>query len=201
MRPTIADLLSRLWDLLLLNILFLLTCIPVLTVGASLCALHSVSQQLAETGSTHIAADYFQAFRQHFPGSLVPTLGFFLGFGFLLFDILAALSHTGGVFGFLGIAATVFAVVLYVLFLFFFPVSARFHLRAGETISYIALAFRSQPGICAGIILISLPFPFFALYSLFTAAAVAAFGLVIGFALMSYVKSYLFCRLFHLCPW
>lgn len=194
-RPSVMDILSRLLDLLLLNILFVFTSVPIVTLGPSLYALYGVTGTLVETDSAHIVKDYFRFFRQGFPRAVAPALLFLLVFFCLYLNIL--LSYAGGLFLIVGMVSTVFAVGLYVFFLFYFPVLVHVRCKVWEVFRYTAQLFGQRPGTCIGIVVMTLPFAFFALYSVYTAAAIGVFGLVIGFALVVYVKSHLFARLFH----
>lgn len=56
---------EKVWDLMILNVLFLVTSLPIVTVGASATALQTALRRLrAEAG--HPAANYFAAFRLNF---------------------------------------------------------------------------------------------------------------------------------------
>lgn len=61
--------LNRLWDLIVLNILFLLTSIPIVTVGASLSALYTVTLKGVRKEDSYIVRSYFVAFRDNFKNS------------------------------------------------------------------------------------------------------------------------------------
>lgn len=50
---------------MLLNVLFILCCLPIVTVGASLSALYSVCLKLVRKEDSYIAKDFFRAFRQN----------------------------------------------------------------------------------------------------------------------------------------
>ncbi|MGN0294433.1 MAG: DUF624 domain-containing protein [Lachnospiraceae bacterium] len=62
----IMDVLSRLMDLLVLNFLFLLTSLPIITIGASLTALFSVSMKVVHDEESYISKNYVHAFRENF---------------------------------------------------------------------------------------------------------------------------------------
>lgn len=57
---------NRLADLMILNLLFLLTSLPVFTIGASLSALYTVCFRLGTDREGSTCRDYFAAFRQNF---------------------------------------------------------------------------------------------------------------------------------------
>lgn len=53
-------------DLVVLNVLFLLTCLPVFTIGPSLTALYTVAFRLGTPREGGVTRDYFRAFRANF---------------------------------------------------------------------------------------------------------------------------------------
>lgn len=57
---------SMLGDLLLLNLVFLICCVPVVTIGASLTALDTVAFRMARGAEGSVLSLFFRAFRQNF---------------------------------------------------------------------------------------------------------------------------------------
>lgn len=57
---------SRITDLVVLNLLFLLTCLPVFTVGAATASLYSVCFRVFRSREGSIVKSYFRAFRDNF---------------------------------------------------------------------------------------------------------------------------------------
>lgn len=51
--------LSRLCDLMILNILCLICCIPIVTIGASITALYSVTLKMVKGEDSYIAKGFF----------------------------------------------------------------------------------------------------------------------------------------------
>ena len=58
--------LSRIADLILLNLVFLVTCIPIFTIGAASAALYSVAFRLGTEREEGVFRCYFRAFRNNF---------------------------------------------------------------------------------------------------------------------------------------
>ena len=58
--------LSRVGDLIIVNTLFLLCCVPVVTVGASAAALHKVSQAIILDEDNGTIKTFFRGFRENF---------------------------------------------------------------------------------------------------------------------------------------
>ena len=69
---TASRFLTRIFDLILLNGLFVITSLPVITIGASLTALYRMTLHLPEGTEGPIVRGYFSAFRRNFkPATLV----------------------------------------------------------------------------------------------------------------------------------
>ena len=59
-------LMSRVGDLMVLNLLFLVTCIPIVTIGAASTALYTICFRFGTEREGHMFRAYFQAFRAEF---------------------------------------------------------------------------------------------------------------------------------------
>ncbi len=76
--------LNSLTDVVILNVVCLICCIPVVTVGASLTALHYVTMKMARDEEGYVVRDFFKSFRQNFLQSTVIWL-IFLVISFLFY--------------------------------------------------------------------------------------------------------------------
>ncbi|MBO0981688.1 YesL family protein [Microbacterium sp. SD291] len=66
--------LTRIADLMILNVLFIVTSIPIVTLGASLTALNYVSMRIATDTDRTIVGDYLRSFRQNLRQSTLLAL-------------------------------------------------------------------------------------------------------------------------------
>lgn len=69
------QMLGRVWDFILLNLLFLVCCFPVITAGAAAVALHSVCTDIAYEEDSGIISSFFRAFKSNFKQSTISWLG------------------------------------------------------------------------------------------------------------------------------
>ena len=60
---------GRVADLILLNILCILCCIPIVTAGASITALYYVTLKMARDEESYIIRSFFRSFKQNFKQS------------------------------------------------------------------------------------------------------------------------------------
>lgn len=82
---------SRIGDLLLLNVLFLFTCVPIITIGAACTAMYTVCFRFGSDRERGIIRSYFRAFRENFKQATVLWLiillcGVTAGFNICLFN-------------------------------------------------------------------------------------------------------------------
>ena len=68
--PVIAFL-NKMADLILLNLIFLLCCIPVVTIGPAITALYAVSLRSVRYGDGYVIQTFFRSFKQNFKQSFV----------------------------------------------------------------------------------------------------------------------------------
>ncbi|MGN1141348.1 MAG: YesL family protein [Oliverpabstia sp.] len=122
----LARFLNCLGNLIVLNILTLICCIPVITAGASMTALYTMVMRMVRKEDGKIIKGFFHAFKDNFRQATILWLIFGGLIGFMTFDIWLLRSITG-TFG------TVYRVVLFVIILIFamvlihiFAVLARF---------------------------------------------------------------------------
>ena len=65
---------GRVADLIMLNVVFLICCLPIVTIGASLTALHYVTLKMARNEESYIIRSFFKSFKQNFKQATVINL-------------------------------------------------------------------------------------------------------------------------------
>lgn len=78
---------NKVTDLLVLNLMFMISCIPIVTIGASVTALYSVTLKMTKNEEGYITRDYRRAFITHFKsatllGGILLAGGIFLALDF-----------------------------------------------------------------------------------------------------------------------
>ena len=118
--------LSRMFDLILLNLLWLACSLPVITIGASTTALYSVTLKMAANEEGYILRGFLEAFRRNWKQSTAVWLvllaaGAALGADFMI------VRRLPGTLGAAGMALAGAAAALYLLeTVFVFPLIAKF---------------------------------------------------------------------------
>ena len=122
----LMNVLNKLADLIILNFLTFICCIPIITIGASMTALHHVLLKIVRNEEGYVVKSFFKSFKQNFWQATVIWLIMLAAFLVLLGDFYI-FGHSGIEFPswlrivILGIVFLVMFAVMHV-----FPVLARF---------------------------------------------------------------------------
>lgn len=68
--------LSNLTDIVILNVLFLLCCIPVITIGPAITAMHYVTLKMVKDEDGYLLKSFFKAFKENFKQSCIAWMVF-----------------------------------------------------------------------------------------------------------------------------
>lgn len=126
--------LNKMADLLWLNILTMICCIPIITVGPSLTALHYMALKIARDEECYITRDYFKSFRLNFrQATIIWIIELFVIL--ILAGDFYIMRNTEMQFGnVINIILVVVAVLLLFTSTFVFPVLAKFDNTIPRTI-------------------------------------------------------------------
>lgn len=189
---------NKITDLITLNLLWLICCLPVITAGASTSALYQVTLQIAENRESYIAKTFFHAFRENFKQATLVWLICLIA-GFLLVSDFFIVSHffAGSSMPFLIMLLFMLTLLLFAGFLYFFPVIAYFKNSLKKIFSNsFRLAF-GYLGTTLQLFLLSL-LPLIVLFVLRNHIILGSFLFVIILpALTSFCQSVLLAKLFH----
>ena len=118
--------LSKLADLIWLNILATICCIPIITIGASLTALHYVVLKMVKDEEGYITRSFFKSFRENFKQATLIWLMLLVVFILLVADFMI-FRFSGIVFpGWCQIALTAIAVLIMFATMHLFPLLSRY---------------------------------------------------------------------------
>lgn len=193
--PTM-QLLSKIADIIILNLLFVLFSLPIVSIGAAFTALFSVTFKMTKEEGTPICKTFWQAFLSNFKQSTLLWIGVAMLGAILSLNLRFALGDSSAAGSFLKIATLLAAIVFLMIVQYFFPYVARFQDMTATVIKncfLIALAHLPRT-ICCGLIVI-VP-----VFLSFTSAGMLWFAIfawtVIGIAGIAYINSQIFLRIF-----
>ena len=192
----VMQFIAKIFDLVVLNLIFILSCVPVVTIGASLSALYYVSLKMVRGEDPYIWQNFWKSFRQNFKqGTIVWLLliavSLFLGMDFYIINsqdtVLFAVVRTG---------LWVICGILFSMFVYIFPVISHFVCTTRQALKNAALmAIAHLPYtfiLLAGHALIL----FLCTFSVKTFALVVVLSGFCGFSVFSFTACILFSSIF-----
>lgn len=193
----IFRILSRCLDIIVLNVVWTICCLPIVTIGPATVALYTVMFKMKEDKDDRILRLFFIAFKDNFKQSFLTTL-VLIPFGFILyldyrviyFDETFSADYLRGLFW----------VVLILLFAFIswiFPLEAKFENTLKAMLKNTWMMMVRHLPITLIITLLNLS-PILLLYyaPVFTVDYLLTFWIFFGFALIAFVNSRLIYKVF-----
>ena len=142
--------LSRMTDLVLLNLITLAGCLPVITAGASLTAMHYVLLKMVRGEEGYVAVDWLKSFKRNFRQATLIWLVFLAAGVMALVDLWIIAYGAGSTALALRVLLILVILMVYGVFLWIFPVLARFEGSLPMIAASAAgMAFRALPATLA----------------------------------------------------
>lgn len=119
-------------DVMILNLLFIITSIPIITIGTSLTALYSVSLKQSAGTSSYIVKEYFFAWKTNFKQSTIMWIFSLIAFSLLFMNLTL---KTDGTTSLVMRFIMILSMILYLMItLYAFPLLAKFDNTIKHTI-------------------------------------------------------------------
>jgi len=189
---------TRAGDLILLNILWLICCIPIVTIGAATTALYFETMKLAENNEGYVAKNFFRSFKENLLQStiiwvIMLAIGFVLGYFFytvFLYDLGLGGTEQLVVVTVLFMLAVVYAMI----FVYIFALQSKFVNKVKHTFkNAIVLGIRHLPYtailIASYVLAIFLYIKFSFLFPVF---------IFVGVAAIAYGQSFIYNKIFNI---
>ena len=183
---------GRVGDILILNILFVVTCIPVVTIGTSLCAMYQVALRMARKESNYVVREYFRAWKEEWKQSTIIWLILFAVCCLLVFDVIVGRD----MWDLLNAAVGALLFVWGMIFTYVFAVQARFANTVRNTLkNAMYMAVRHFPFTVLMMVLNLIPVLCILLGSVTMAMATPIY-IVVGFPLTARINAIFLNRIF-----
>ncbi len=186
---------SRIADLVTLNVLFLLSCVPLFTIGAASAAMYTVCFRFGTDREQGVCRSYFRAFRENFKQGTILwlILALFLVTGFLNTFLLYSLE--GGV-RYLFLLTGILLVLAVLMFGYTFPLLSQFSNDVRSTLKnalFLSLGYlpRSIPVVALNVFPLAL-----ALLDLYVFLQAGFLWVFLYFSAAAYLNSLLLKKVF-----
>lgn len=187
---------GKLGDLILLNLLWTVCSIPVITIGASTTAVYYVTLKMVRDENDSTVRSFFHSFKDNFKQATA-IWAIFLAVGLILaFDIWFFVTGQAPVPGIAGNLMTAISGGMAILYLFtyiyVFPIQARFYNPVKYTIRNAFIMSIRHLFQTVGIVCMDILIVIGAIASLFYMPQIFALFILFGMPLMAFANSYLF---------
>ena len=190
---------ERIGNLILLNLLYLIFCIPIVTIGPATAALRYVTLKYAANDEDRVWAPFIHSFKQNFKqgivvGLLTTGLGIILAYSFyLIYQIVSV----GTAFNKFILVMVSLACVLYLMATaYIYPLLARYNNSIRQMLrTALILAIRHLPATICVTILSAAPI-LMLMYTPLTFMLSLTFYFFIGFSTIAFFQDKLIVRIF-----
>lgn len=160
--------LSRLCDLMILNFLFIVCCIPIFTIGDALTALYYVNIKIATGEEGYVVKGFFRSFKLNFrQATIIWLIVLLVGVIFAVdFMFLRGIQMGGIGYKIFGVIITILAVMYLLTITIIFPLLARFDNTIGNVLkNSVIMSILYLPRTLAMIAVEAIPFVLVYFYS------------------------------------
>ncbi len=193
----IFRMLGGLCNLIMVNLIFLATSLPIITIGASLTGLSKVTMRMVQHQDPSVLKDYFGAFKKHFKESTIIWLITLLAGAFFTVDLYVIFTQIDQKYKLLQIPVWIFMFFVVSIFIYAFPLISSYPDKVKSTIkNSILLSLGNIP-----VTIMAVAIPLFLVKFAVSADGqrlVAVFSIMIffGCALLSYMANFFINRIF-----
>ena len=187
---------SKLFDLVVLNALFLIGCLPVVTIGVSLTAMYATTMKLVRDEPVSVVTNFIQAYKGNLKQGLFYWIIGLLIVTFLYVDnlfLFMIFPNQEAMIKMVFIACLVFA---YFIYLYIFPLIAHYVYQTKEI--YQTALKVSLSNVPWSLLLFAMYLPLIGmlLFSGVTMILLCLFMITIGFASIAFLRSAIFRKIF-----
>lgn len=187
---------GQLADLVILNILWLVFCLPIFTIGASTTAMYRVTLNMVRQEGGGVVKTFWAAFRLNFKQGVLIFLITLLPIVLVSYELWLFLSGAMGQSIWTGVVFSLPAILVTLVLSYVYPLLAQFDNSIKNTLKNACLLALSQlpVSLLMGVLNLSALLVFFFATSFFLKTSI--FWLAIGGSLVALINSYLLRRVF-----
>lgn len=185
-------------DLVILNLLFIVCCIPIVTIGPAITALYYVTLKMARGEESYIVRPFFKSFKENLKQGIIIWLIVLALILILVCDFLIMSQASGQIYTVVKYGLALIALVLAMVTLYVFPLLAKFdNTIKGTFRNAMLMSIRHLPKT-----FLMLLIPVAAVIITLLTEQTLCYGILcwilVGFALMALVDSWFFAGIFDL---
>ena len=188
--------LNAITNLMILNLLWFLCCIPVVTIVPSTAAMYYVTLKMVKKEDPYIIRSFLHSFRENFKQGIVLSIFFIVLAGILFVDIWILHSFSSDFHQILMVISCLFCVLVMMTLAYVCPFLSRFQNTVAVTLKNAFIIGLSNPVKSVIILTIDLLPVLLLIFFPDVFAVSIIFWLVLGFAVIALLNSILLSKLF-----
>lgn len=189
--------LNNIADLIILNIIFLISCIPLVTIGASISALHYVCLKMVRGESPYVWAGFWKGFRESFKQGTIIWLCFAAIAAFIGLDRIILNSVDSALFSVMKVALGVVTALLFCIFIYVFPVVSHFKCTTRQAVKnalFMTIGHLPYTVLLAAMYSLII---FLCTLNVKMLAMILMLSVICGFSVVSFTACIIFDRIFR----
>lgn len=192
----VMQFLYKVSDLIILNLIFMLSCIPIITIGPALSALYYVNLKIIRGEDPYIWRNYWKSFRQNFKQSTIVWLLSIAVFLFMKLDFDIVYAQKSNVFTVIGIFLVIVSVFLISIFIYVFPIISHFVCTTKQALKNAVLMSIAHLPFTLLLLVLYIGTYFLATSSVKALAMTITVGGICGFSCISLMACIFFSKIF-----
>lgn len=141
-----ARVMNKVGDIILLSILWIICCIPLITIGASTTAAYYTAAKVIRHSEGYEWNEFFKCFKLNFKSTVVMNLVFVICIAFFIFNFIVMGGAEDEMFFYLKIIYIAIGIVLIGVYAYAYPILSRFNMKSGKIMMMsLQLFFRHFP--------------------------------------------------------
>jgi len=192
----VMNFLSNLADMILLNIVYLICCIPIITIGAATTALYTVTLKMVRKEYPAILKSFFTAFRKNLKTSTLCWIPMIVAAIILFLDYRLLGALPGTLQSVIRIALSIIALLYLMILLYLFPYIARFDNNVKNTFKNTLLISIMNLPLTLLMLVANITLIIVSLLTFQTMIIALSAAILITFSVLAYLQSILFTRIF-----
>lgn len=188
--------LGRIGDIIILNLIFVVTALPVVTVGMALSALYTVAMKLARGEDPSVLREYMRAFWRNRKPATICWLIMAAAGALIFLDFRLAGAFGGTLYTVVRLLLAMIFGVWMLTFLYLFPYIARFENTVFHSVKNALFLSAAHLPSTVMMLVISIGLAVITLFTSRTFVIGTIGWFFAGFAAVAYTQSFLFSRIF-----
>lgn len=188
---------GRIADLIILNLLCIVCCIPIVTIGPAITAMFYVTMKMVRNEEAYIVKGFFHSFKENLRQGIIINIIVLAAFIMLSLDISLVRAMEGTMYKVLFYIFLVLLFLSMLVYLYIYPVLAKFYNTIKRTfINAFLMSIRHLPYSILMIVISLVPFAILFIPSFRVQSFLIMLFILMGGATIAYINSCFLVKIF-----